>query len=100
MQQTSLEHTLPFAAAFREPNKGDPKWYVEVPNIDGVFSSGETLDEAKENICIALRNHSQDKPLGLYEVMQMDNMEHMWDKGYQGYQFHILTEVVFVSETN
>ena len=98
MQQTTVERKLPFAAVFREPNKGDPKWYVEIPNINGVFSSGETLAEAKENIRIALRNHSQDKPLSIYEVIQMDSMEHMWNSGYQGYQVHILTEVVFVSE--
>ena len=92
--RNKTERLNTFAAAYREPNAGDPNWYVEIPGIEGCFSSGKTLEEAQENIKEALISLSLKRPLTLAEIMRMDNMEYMYQKGYQGFQFMIGTAVV------
>ena len=52
--RNKTERLNTFAAAYREPNAGDPNWYVEIPGIEGCFRSGKTLEEAQENIKEAL----------------------------------------------
>ena len=39
--RNKTERLNTFAAAYREPNAGDPNWYVEIPGIEGCFSSGK-----------------------------------------------------------
>lgn len=85
-----------FLAAYRPPTVGDPNWYVEIPGVEGCFSSGKTRDEAGENIIEALTNHSLKKPLSIREVMQMDSMKYMYKSGYQGFEFIIGTAIVQV----
>lgn len=92
--RNKTERLNTFAAAYREPNAGDPNWYVEIPGIEGCFSSGKTLEEAQENIKEALISLSLKRPLTLAEIMRMDNMEYMYQKGYQGFHFIIGTAVV------
>lgn len=82
---------VPFAVACREPNKGDPKWYVEVPDMDGVFSSGDTQEEAIENLIEAFKNHTLTNPLTVEQILMLDGMHHMWSPGYQGFSFKVTT---------
>lgn len=80
---------VPFAVACRKPNEGDPKWYVEVPDMDGVFSSGATQEEAIENLIEGFKNHAATNPLTVEQILSLDSMHHMWTPGYQGYSFKI-----------
>ncbi len=82
---------IPFGVACRKPNIGDPKWYVEVPDMEGVFSSGDTQEEAIENLIEAFKNHTLNNPITKEQELVMDNMGHMWSPGYQGFSFKVVS---------